>query len=92
MGFHYIDIAVVVVIGLLIVGPKTFMSMSRRAGKGMNQVKSLKEDLLSELPVNELSQVTKQISKIPTNPFQVAQLLIAPEPTEKPQAQEPKKE
>ncbi len=94
MGFHYIDIAVVVVIGLLIVGPKAFISMSRRAGKSVNQVNSLKENLLSELPTNELSQVTKHISKIPTSPFQVAQMLMAPEPTptEKPQAQEPKKE
>jgi Sec-independent protein translocase protein TatA len=92
MGFHYIDIAVVVVIGLLIVGPKTFMSMARRAGKSVNQVNSLKEDLLSELPVNELSQVMKPVSKIPTNPLQVAQMLMAPESPEKPQAQEPKKE
>jgi Sec-independent protein translocase protein TatA len=94
MGFHYIDIIVIVAIAMLILGPKTVQSMARGAGKSMKQVKSLKEDLLSDLPKDEISQVTNHISKIPTSPFQVAQLLMAPEPTptEKPQAQEPKKE
>jgi Sec-independent protein translocase protein TatA len=92
MGFHYIDIIVVVAIALLILGPKSVQSMARGAGKSMKQVKSLKEDLLAELPMEELSEVSKQIPRIPTNPIQVAQMLVspAPESAEKPPAQEPK--
>ncbi len=52
-GFHFIDLIVILAIGLLIAGPKALQSMSRNAGKGMGQAKNMKDKVMSELPVEE---------------------------------------
>ena len=36
-GFHLLDLVVILVIGLLVAGPKALQSMSRNAGKGVGQ-------------------------------------------------------
>jgi len=38
-GFHLLDLIPILVIGLLILGPKTFHSVARNAGKGMKKAK-----------------------------------------------------
>ena len=78
MGFHLFDIVIVVGIGLLIFGPQALLKWSRGAGKGMKQVNALKDQVLSELPLNEISEISRQIPRIPTNPLQVAQMLLMP--------------
>lgn len=76
MGFHPLDIIVVVGIALLLFGPKTLQSISHNAGRGMGHAKEIKNKLVSELPVEELSKVSDAISQIPTSPQQVAQKVI----------------
>ncbi len=78
MGFHPLDIIVVVAIALLLFGPKTLQSLSHSAGRGMGHAKEMKDKLMQELPVEELSQVGETFSQIPTSPHQVAQKLIGP--------------
>lgn len=78
MGFHLFDIVIVVGIGLLIFGPQALHKWSRGAGKSMKQVNALKDQVLSELPLNEISEITRNIPRIPTNPLQVAQMLMSP--------------
>jgi Sec-independent protein translocase protein TatA len=85
MGFHPLDIIVLIGIALLLFGPKTLQSISHTAGRGMNHVRDVKDQLMKELPVDELSQVSNTLSRIPTSPQQVAQKLIgsALKPAEK---------
>src|SRR5260370_37712115 len=78
-GFHFIDLIVILAIGLLIAGPKALQSMSRNAGKGMGQAKNMKDKVMSELPVEELSEISKKIAKIPLSPQKAVQMLLTSE-------------
>src|SRR5947209_5688507 len=79
MGFHALDWIVILVIGLLIFGPKAIQSMARNAGKTVGQAKTAKDKLLAELPMEELNQVRENISRIPMSPQQAAVMLLTPE-------------
>ncbi len=84
-GFHLLDLLVILVIGLLIAGPKALQSISRNVGKGVGQAKALKDEVLSELPMEEISGITQTISKIPLSPQQAVQKLLIPEQQKKQQ-------
>ncbi len=77
--FHLIDLIVILVIGLLIAGPKALQSMSRSAGKGVGQAKAVKDKVLAELPMEEISEISQKIPRIPLNPQQAVQMLLTPE-------------
>jgi len=76
MGFHPLDILVIIGIVLLLFGPKTLQSISHSAGRGMGHAKEMKDKLMKELPMEELSEVGETFSQIPTSPQQVAHKLI----------------
>ena len=78
-GFHLLDLIVILVIGLLIAGPKALQSISRNAGKGMGQAKAMKDKVMAELPMEEVSKISETISKIPLSPQQAVQMLVTPE-------------
>lgn len=82
-GFHFIDLLVILVIGLLIAGPKALQSMSRGAGKGMGHAKAMKDKVLAELPMEELSEMSQKIPRIPLNTQQAVQMLLTPEQEKK---------
>lgn len=84
-GFHWLDLIVILVIGLLIAGPKALQSMSRNVGKGVGGAKAMKDKVLSELPMEELSGITQTVSKIPLSPQQAVQMLLTPEQEKKQQ-------
>jgi len=79
MGFHPLDLLIIMVIGLLIFGPKTMQSIARSAGKTMNRAREAKEKLLAELPMDELSEVRRSIPSIPLNKYQAIQMLMEEE-------------
>jgi len=89
IGFHGLDLIIILAIGLLIMGPKTIQSISRHAGKTVGQAKSAKDRLLSELPMEELEKVRNTVSHIPLSPQQAVQMLLTPE-QEKKQAEKGK--
>jgi Sec-independent protein translocase protein TatA len=76
VGFHLLDLIPILVVGLLILGPKTFQSVARNAGKGMKKAKAAKDDILADLPVEELTKITQQI---PMSPQQAIFKLLTPE-------------
>lgn len=76
MGFHLLDLIPILVVGLLILGPKTFQSVARNAGKGMKKAKAAKDDILADLPIEELNKITQQI---PMSPQQAVFKLLTPE-------------
>ena len=78
-GFHFLDLLVILGIVLLIAGPKALQSMSRNAGKGLGKAKAVKDEVLSGLPMEELSEVSQQISRVPLSPQQAVQKLLLPE-------------
>ena len=84
-GFHLLDLVVILVIGLLIAGPKALQSMSRNAGKGVGQAKAMKDKVMAELPMEEVSKISETISKIPLSPQQAVQMLLTPEQEKKKQ-------
>lgn len=79
MGFHMFDLIIVVVIGLAILGPKTFQSLARNAGKGVAQAKSAKDKIMAELPLEEIAKVTENIPQVPLSPQQAVKMLLTPE-------------
>ena len=85
MGFHFMDLVVVLVIGLLIFGPKKLQDISRGAGKTMKQVNEIKDKMLEGLPMDELAEVRHSIPENPTSPMQAMQMLVT---EEKPAKQE----
>ena len=83
MGFHPLDLLIILAIGLLIMGPKTVQSISRSVGKTAGQAKSAKDKLLAELPMEELEKVRDTVSRIPLSPQQAVQMLLTPEQEKK---------
>ncbi|HEY0754177.1 MAG TPA: twin-arginine translocase TatA/TatE family subunit [Ktedonobacteraceae bacterium] len=77
MGFHPLDLIVIVVVGLLIFGPKTLQSLSHNAGRGVSKAKDMKDKLMAELPMEEISRVNETIARIPTSPQQMAHHLVS---------------
>ena len=75
MGFHMLDLIPVLLIALAIVGPKALQSMSRNMGKGIGQAREVKDQVLSELPVEEINKVAHQI---PMSPQQAIQKILPP--------------
>ncbi|MFL5659250.1 MAG: twin-arginine translocase TatA/TatE family subunit [Ktedonobacteraceae bacterium] len=94
MGFHPLDWVIIIVIGLAIFGPKTLQSLARNAGKTISQAKTVKDKVMAELPLEELSEVSREIPRVPMNSYQAIEMLMTPEsggePLKKPQ--EPKRE
>ncbi len=78
-GLHLLDLIVILAIVLLIAGPKTLQSLSHKAGKGVGQAKTMKDKVMAELPMEEISDITNTISKIPVSPQQAVQKLLLPE-------------
>lgn len=74
--FHIVDLVVLAVIGLAIFGPKTLQSMARNAGKGLSQAKMAKDKLMTDLPLEELSNISQNV---PRSPQQAIQMLMTPE-------------
>ncbi len=89
IGFHGLDLIIILAIGLLIMGPKAIQSISRQAGKTVGQAKTAKDKLLSELPMEELEKVRNTVSHIPLSPQQAVQMILTPE-QEKKQAEKGK--
>ncbi len=90
--FHFVDLVVILVIGLLIAGPKALQSMSRNAGKGVGQAKAVKDKVLAELPMEEISEISQKIPRIPLSPQQAVQMLLTPEQEKKKEKEEERKE
>ncbi len=78
-GFHFLNLLVILGIILLIAGPKALQSLSRSAGKGLGKAKAMKDEVLAELPIEELTEVSQQIQRVPLNPQQAVQKLLMPE-------------
>ena len=93
-GIHLLDLIVILAIILLIAGPKALQSISHKAGKGVGQAKTMKDKVMAELPMDEISNISNTFSKIPMSPQQAVQKLLLPEQeTKQPEArQEVKKE
>ncbi len=78
-GLHLLDLIIILAIVLLIAGPKTLQSISRKAGKGVGQAKTMKDKVMAELPMEEISGISNTLSKIPMSPQQTVQKLLLPE-------------
>ena len=88
MGFHFIDLIIIAAIGLALFGPKALQSVARSAGRGARQMKTVKDKVMSELPVEEITKITEQIPQAPLNSRQAIQMLITPEPAGKTEHQQ----
>jgi Sec-independent protein translocase protein TatA len=82
MSFHLPELIVLVGIALAIFGPKTLNSMARNAGKGVSQVKNVKDKIMAELPMEEIAKVTDSIPQVPLNPQQAVRMLLTSEQKE----------
>ena len=77
MGFHLLDIIVIVGLGLLIFGPKTVQSISHNLGRGVRQAGELKDKIMADVPIEEFASVRDTVSQIPLTPQQAARQLAS---------------
>src|SRR5690348_4322070 len=75
MGFHLLDIIVIVGLGLLIFGPKTVQSLSHSLGRGARQAGELKDKIMADVPIEEFASIRDTVSHIPLTPQQAARQL-----------------
>ncbi len=80
MGGHWLELIIVVLVGLALFGPKTLQSLGRNAGRGIGQAKDIKDKVMSELPMEELHKMSQNI---PTSPRHAVQILMTPEQKER---------
>jgi Sec-independent protein translocase protein TatA len=74
---HFLDILIIVGVALAIFGPKTLQSLARDAGKSAAKAKQMKESLMSDLPINDISKLTKNIPQVPLNSRQALGMLMS---------------
>jgi len=85
---HILDLIIIAGIGLALFGPKALQSMARNAGKGVGQAKMMKDKVMSELPMEDITKITEYIPRVPLNSRQAIQMLVTTEPAEE-TAEEP---
>ena len=78
MGMHFVDMLVVALIVLALFGPKALQSVAKSAGKGVGQAKDMKDKLMAELPMEEVSKLTNSIPQVPLNSRDAVRMLITP--------------
>lgn len=78
-GFHFLDLIIIIGIGLAILGPKAMQSIARNAGKGAGQAKDIKDKVMAELPMEDIAKFTENIPQVPMNSRQAIQMLIMPD-------------
>jgi Sec-independent protein translocase protein TatA len=83
MGMHLVDVLVVALIGLALLGPKMLESVARNAGKGVSQAKDMKDKIMAELPMEEVSKFSENIPSVPLNSRDAVRMLITPEKSAK---------
>jgi Sec-independent protein translocase protein TatA len=79
MGMHFVDILVVALIALALFGPKTLQSIAKSAGKSAAQAKDMKDKIMAELPMEEVSRLRDGIPQVPLNSRDAVRMLVTPE-------------
>ncbi len=85
MGGHWLELIIVILVGLALFGPKTLQSLGRNAGRGIGQAKEVKDKIMSELPMEDLHKISQNI---PTSPQHAVRILMTPEQKERVKATE----
>ncbi|GAC1376360.1 MAG: hypothetical protein NVS2B12_34990 [Ktedonobacteraceae bacterium] len=76
---HIVDILVIAGVVLALFGPKMLQSIAHDAGKGVAKAKEVKDSLLSDLPMEDIGKMTKNIPQVPLNSRQALGMLMASE-------------
>ncbi len=74
---HIIDILVIAGVVLALFGPKMLQSIARDAGKGLGKAKEMKDTLMSDLPMEDIHKMTKNVPRVPLNSRQALGMLMA---------------
>ena len=85
MGGHWLELIIVVLVGLALFGPKTLQSIVRNAGRGIGQAKDVKDKIMYELQMEDLHKISQNI---PTSPQHAVRILMTPEQKERVKATE----
>ncbi len=73
---HIIDFLVIAGVVLALFGPKMLQSIARDAGKGVGKAKEMKDTLLSDLPMEDIHNMTKNVPRVPLNSRQALGMLM----------------
>ena len=79
MGMHFVDTLVIALIALAIFGPKTLQSIAKSAGKSAAHAKDMKDKLMAELPMEEVTKFREGIPQVPLNSRDAMRMLVTPE-------------
>lgn len=77
---HFLDLLIIAGIGLALFGPKALQSMARNAGKGVGQAKMMKDKVMAEFPMEDITRITEYIPRVPLNSRQAIQMLVTTDP------------
>jgi Sec-independent protein translocase protein TatA len=73
---HIIDILVIAGVVLALFGPKMLQSIAHDAGKGLGKAKEMKDTLMSDLPMEDIHNMTKNVPRVPLNSRQALGMLM----------------
>ncbi len=73
---HIIDVLVIAGVVLALFGPKMLQSIARDAGKGVGKAKEMKETLMSDLPMEDIHNMTRNVPRVPLNSRQALGMLM----------------
>jgi Sec-independent protein translocase protein TatA len=73
---HFLNEIIIAGIVLALFGPKMLQSIAHSAGKGVGKAKQVKDEIMSDLPVDEVSKVTNHLSHVPRSPQHAMQMLM----------------
>jgi len=74
---HIFDVLIIAGVALALFGPKMLQSIARDAGKTVAKAKDVKDSLLSDLPMEDINRMTKNIPQVPLNSRQAFGMLMA---------------
>ena len=85
---HLMDMAIIAVIVLALFGAKTLQSVAHNAGKTAAQMKQAKNQVMSDLGVDDLKKATEALPRIPLSPQQAVRQYILNDSSKKTSAEE----
>jgi Sec-independent protein translocase protein TatA len=74
---HILDWLIVAAAALALLGPKMLQSVAHNAGKTAGHAKDLKDKVMSDLSMDEFTEIKNSIPTVPTNPQQAMKMMLS---------------
>ncbi len=74
---HILDWLIVIGAALALFGPKMLQSVAHDVGKTAGHAKDLKDKVMSDLSMDEFTELKNSLPTVPTNPQQAVKMMLS---------------